>query len=270
MKRWLTRLRTRGDDEHALVTSPPEAAVPGAPPSRREIRYFDSLPGRLLILSGAIVAVLFVMRLFVELPEIVDIFRKVASLALLIAAGWLGALAFGHNRRRMLWRVRRKLILSYLLLGFVPVVLVAVFALTGGVLLYTNVAAYVFHEGFRDFEDDVQQIAETSAVELGRNPVGLQAAIDRKVANLAPQYPTLSLAVVTVSGEAPAKGNGGTDAVAVAGPWKHLPPPASVPSWIETAARIQGSRGLRARAASRTRNTWSFAPWRRRPMARGW
>src|SRR6185503_7401512 len=64
------------------------------------------------------------------------------------------------------------------------------------------------------------------------------AAIDRKVANLAPQYPTLSLAVLPVSSEVPARGNG-TDAVAVAGAWKHLPPP-GVPAWIETTRGFRG------------------------------
>ncbi len=169
VRRWLTRLSPRGaGDERVHV--PSTSDTPGAPPSRRDFPYFETLPGRLFVLSGVLVAVLFVLRQFVALPEIVDIFRKVVSIAFLVAAGWLGALVFRHNRRLLLWRVRRKLVLSYLLLGFVPVVLVALFALTGGVMLHTNVATYVFDEGLRDFQDDVQQIAETSALELGRNP----------------------------------------------------------------------------------------------------
>jgi phosphoserine phosphatase RsbU/P len=239
--RWLTRLRTRGvGDDRSHVPSPSNAAVPGAPPSARDFKYFETLPGRLFLLSGALVLALFVVRLFVTLPEIVDIFRKVVSLAFIVATGWLATLAFVHNRRLLLWRVRRKLILSYVLLGFVPVVLVAVFALTGGFLLYTNVAAYVFHEGFRDFQDDVQQIAETSAIELGRNPQGTLPAIERKVANLAGQYPALSLAVVQMrAGDRPA-GNGATEAVVRAGPWAHAPPPADVPQWVELAGGFHG------------------------------
>ena len=124
---------------------------PGAPPAPRASEYLDTLPGRLLILSGALMIVLLAVRQFVTLPEIVEIFRKVVSLAFIVAAVWLGVLLFRHNRRLLLWRVRRKLILSYLLLGFVPVVLVAIFALTSGFVLYTNVAAYVFREGFKDF-----------------------------------------------------------------------------------------------------------------------
>lgn len=228
------------------MPSTSNAAVPGAPPSSRDFKYFETLPGRLFLLSGALVLVLFVVRLFVTLPEIVDIFRKVVSLAFLIASGWLGTLAFIHNRRLLLWRVRRKLILSYVLLGFVPVVLVAVFALTGGFLLYTNIAAYVFNEGFRDFQEDVQQIAETTAIELGRNPKGVQPAIDRKVANLSAQYPALSLAVVRTTAAADGRVvNGGADAAVHAGAWSHAPPPAEVPQWVALAG---GFRGVLAHA----------------------
>jgi sigma-B regulation protein RsbU (phosphoserine phosphatase) len=237
--RWLTRLRTRGvDDDRGHVPSS-SAAVPGAPPASHEFKYFQSLPGRLFLLSGALVLVLFGARLFVTLPELIDIFRKVVSIAFIIASGWLGVLVFVHKRRLLLWRVRRKLILSYVLLGFVPVVLVAIFALTGGFLLYTNVAAYVFHEGFRDFQEDVQQIAETSAIELGRNPQSVQTAIDRKVANLSAQYPALSLAVVrTHAADQPAAD--GIEAVLHAGLWSHGPPPREVPQWVVLAGGFRG------------------------------
>jgi sigma-B regulation protein RsbU (phosphoserine phosphatase) len=227
-------------DERAHATSPADAAVPGAPPSRRDVRYFDTLPGRLFILSGSLVFVLFVLRQFVTLPEIVDLFRRVVALAFIVASAWLGALVIRYNRRLLLWRVRRKLILSYLLLGFVPVVLVAVFALTGGVLLYMNVLNYVFREGFSSFEEDVQQIAETSAIEIGRNPQVIQAAIERKIVNLAAQYPALSIAVVRTGAAEARSRNGPGDQIIRAGPWSHLDPPADVPQWVTLAGRFSG------------------------------
>jgi phosphoserine phosphatase RsbU/P len=239
VRRWLTR-QTRGDgDERVHVTATPDAAAPGAPPTRGDYAYFETLAGRLFILSGVLVAVLFVVRLFVTLPEIIEIFRKVVSIAFLLSAGWLGAMLVRHNRRLVLWRVRRKLILSYLLLGLVPVALVALFALTGGILLYTNVAVYVFHEGFRDYQDDVQQMAATSAIELGRNPRGLQPAIDRKVANLSAQYPRLSLAVLPIPAEGASGATDGNE-TAFAGAWQHGPPPTTIPEWVVLARGFQG------------------------------
>lgn len=227
------------------------ARPPGAPPSPRDFEYLDTLPGRLLILSGALLLVLLVVRIFVTLPELLEIFRKVVSLAFIVAAIWIAALVFRYNRRLLLWRVRRKLILSYLLLGFVPVVLVAIFALTSGFVLYTNVAAYVFREGFKNFQDDVQQIAETSAIEIGRSPQTTQAAIERKVTNLVRQYPALSLAVLPIPGPAPPAQKDGArqtrapdkspqEHLVYAGAWKHVPPPTEVPQWVAVAGGFQG------------------------------
>src|ERR1051326_983280 len=54
----------------------------------------------------------------------------------------------------------------------------------------------MFHEGFRNLQEDVQQIVETSAGEIGRAPAMAQADLERKYANLQSQYPTLSLALV--------------------------------------------------------------------------
>ena len=49
---------------------------------------------------------------------------------------------------RLLWRVRRKLLLVHLFLGVVPIVLVIAFALAGGVVVCDNLAA-LFHQGLR-------------------------------------------------------------------------------------------------------------------------
>jgi hypothetical protein len=41
-----------------------------------------------------------------------------------------------------LWRVRRKLTLSYIFIGFVPILLIAVFFLLCGLLLFFNVSSH--------------------------------------------------------------------------------------------------------------------------------
>src|SRR4029450_1914931 len=122
VRRWLNRQRThRAADGRDRLMPASGATPPGAPPSPRDFEYLDTLPGRLLILSGALMLVLLVLRAFVMLPEILEIFRKVVTLAFIVAVIWLGALVFKYNRRLLLWRVRRKLILSDLLLGWVRV-----------------------------------------------------------------------------------------------------------------------------------------------------
>jgi sigma-B regulation protein RsbU (phosphoserine phosphatase) len=199
-------------------------------------QLFQTLPGRLVILASGLFVVLFALQQIVELPEIVGLFRRVLLVAALAGAAWLSGLALARNRRAFLWRVRRKLVLSYVFLGFVPLVLVGAFVLTGAMLVYMMVANYVFRESFGDLVADVQQFAETSSIELARPAVDTVAAIERKYANLASQYPELSLAVVPV-GARPA----GDPAPVTAGPWRHAAPPATIPAWVTLAGRFSGT-----------------------------
>ena len=41
-------------------------------------------------------------------------------------------------QRRLLWRVRRKPIISYIFIGFIPAILIIAFCLLGGLLLFSN------------------------------------------------------------------------------------------------------------------------------------
>jgi sigma-B regulation protein RsbU (phosphoserine phosphatase) len=198
-----------------------------------------TLPGRLFLLSSGLLLALVITQQFVALPPLIEIFRKVVSLAFIASGLWLAVVAIARNRRRLLWRVRRKLILSYVFLGLFPVALVVVFALFVAVLFYTNVAAYMFHEGFSDLVDNVQQFAETSAIEIGRSPDTAGPAIDRKVANLKSQFGELSMAVLPVK-----KANGAAGAVVTAGVWGHASPPESVPAWVVDARGFRGAVAL--------------------------
>src|SRR3954470_12865424 len=46
-------------------------------------------------------------------------------------------------RGRLLWRVRRKLILSYILIGAVPILLLVAFALLGFLLVFFDISSYL-------------------------------------------------------------------------------------------------------------------------------
>jgi sigma-B regulation protein RsbU (phosphoserine phosphatase) len=216
-----------------------------------------TLPGRLFILSSAILFPIFIARQIVEIPDFVDTFRKVVAFAWVVSLVWLAVLAVSRRSGRFLWRVRQKLILSYVFLGFIPVLLVVSLTLVGGLVAYLNVAGYMFHEGFRDIADDVQQIAESTAAEIGRTPSEATQAIGRKYLTWSPQYSTISLAVIPVGAPKPqsksvedskaAKANGpakptALPAATLAGPWRHTPAPDEVPDWLRGAPA--GFRGV--------------------------
>lgn len=213
---------------------------------------FRSLPGRLFLLTSAISLALLVIRQFVALPPLVDVFRKVAAFGWFVSIAWLGVLAFARQRHRFLWRVRQKLILSYVFFGFVPVILLGALTLIAGLVLYINVSSYMFHEGFEDISRDVLQAAETTAAEIGRSPAAAEAALTRKYENLSSRYPALSLALVRLDqsgGKPTVLGVATPPPVATAGPWRHMEKPAAAPYWLSGAEGFHGVVAVPAPAA---------------------
>lgn len=204
-----------------------------------------TLPGRILILSALSLAVLWSVQQFVVLPPFLETFRKVASLGVRVGVLWVLALVVVRYRRVFLWRVRRKLILSYVFLGFVPVVLVVLFALAGGWVLHASVAGYLLREGIDDALSEVHQVAATAAAEISSNPERAQAVLDRKYTLLAVKYKGLSLTVAPIRSAAattPVVAASSTSTASPVGPkvvptgdagaWKHLAPPREAPDWV--------------------------------------
>jgi len=172
--------------------------------------------------------VLWLVSLAAPLPALLEAFRKVVSLAVRVSVLWLTVLLLVRYRQPFLWRVRRKLILSYVFLGFVPVVLVVVFASVAAVILHGNTAAYLFLDGIEDLKAEVHQVAATAAAEIGATPIKSEVVISGQYMRLVARLPRLSLAVVPVSGVA-----AGTGPLAEAGDWRHMVVPDQVPNWLK-------------------------------------
>lgn len=200
--------------------------MPAPPPG--PFSPFRTLPGRLLLLSGVSIVVVWLLAQVTAVPPLVEAFRKVASLAVRVSILWLAVLVLVRYRQQFLWRVRRKLILSYVFLGFVPVVLVVVFASVAAVILHGNTAAYLFNQGLEDIKAEVHQVALSAAAEIGASPVMSEVVVAGHYKRLVTRFRGLSLAVVPVTA-AP----GATGPLAEAGAWRHLPPPAHVPNWAK-------------------------------------
>jgi serine phosphatase RsbU (regulator of sigma subunit) len=173
------------------------------------------------------------------LPSILGVLDIAAALSIVVGAGYFLVKGLAVMKRRLLWRVRRKLIISYIFIGFVPVMLVAAFFLLGGVLLFFNFSAYLVRHEFLDLREKARGLAHEVAVEIatngGRNAEGI---LRRRQAELARDLPNTSLALVAVdrncgpSSEPRPADVERTAPIAVAGPWAHVYPPAAVPSWI--------------------------------------
>ena len=179
-----------------------------------------SWPGRLL-LAGALAKVLL-------LPFVTDggsllVWVDVsASLALAIGLGHLLLRSVVRLRRRLLWRVRRKLILSYVFIGFVPVLLVAAFFAVAGAMSVLSASSEIVRREIDGVIADVRVAAAGIGARLSSG-MEVSAALQPLGGALHGNYPGASALVlrpVTAGGPASA------------GPWSGGPRPDEIPEWV--------------------------------------
>ena len=142
-------------------------------------------------------------------------------------------------RARLLWRVRRKLILSYIFIGFVPALLIVAFFILAGLLLFFNVSAHVMETHMRAIEDEARYMARAIAIDLqsARTREDITLRLERAAAADRGRYPLVSYAAVPVSGRCtdPAGETIHLERSEVAGAWAHQPAPVTVPEWVPCA-----------------------------------
>ncbi|HUQ87157.1 MAG TPA: SpoIIE family protein phosphatase [Vicinamibacterales bacterium] len=224
----------------------PAALLPGDVPSRWRVWrswLLRTFPGRALVLGAVIKAIVWPIKLFSTLSPALDAIDMVGSLALLFAIAY-GVTRFAvWSKRRLLWRVRRKLILSYVFVGVVPALLVITFFLLAGLILAFNVSSYLVQSRVRNLTDQARFLAQTVLLEVQRSTStdALQETLERRQSSIEPRYPFLSMAVVPVSNlsckvepsQAARVAKSFPAALPVtAGGWGHLPAPEALPKWI--------------------------------------
>ena len=143
-----------------------------------------------------------------------------ASLALVVGLGHILWRLLSRLQRRLLWRVRRRLILSYVFVGVVPVLLIVAFVGLAGALTMLVTGAYMVRSELDDIVADAGSIATTIGSHLTTG-----AAIDEVLAD----YPAGSGASLPAAAAVVDVEGGGVGAV---GPWRHAPRPEQLPAWI--------------------------------------
>jgi sigma-B regulation protein RsbU (phosphoserine phosphatase) len=198
-----------------------------------------TLPGRAIVIGiGVKIVTSIVGGALGGIPPFLAVVDSVAMLAAVIGAAIFAIRLGVIAKRRLLWRVRRKLILSYIFIGFVPALLLVAFSLLVGFLLFYDVSSYLVTTRLRALSEQARFIAQSTALEIqrggGRDVVNI---LERRQSNQAEQYPGISLAVVPMN-----RACDGAAARAVqpselrrqtAGPWAHVDPPQAVPAWID-------------------------------------
>src|SRR5579871_2127945 len=127
-------------------------------------------PGRVFLAAALIKVIAVVWRVEAPLPGSVQATSGLATLGLVVALAMFSWRLFVQVKRRLLWRVRRKLILSYIFIGVIPSVLILIFFLFAGSIVFMNVSAYLFKDGYDEIVDAALLSAQAGASEIARNP----------------------------------------------------------------------------------------------------
>ena len=210
----------------------------------------QSLAGRVL-LGGVVVKALAAVVGAIAPPwPVIDLVDAVGSLALIFVAGYAATKLAIRAKRRLLWRVRRKLILSYVFVGLVPGLLIITFFLIAGLVLFFNVSSFLVQSRVRTVADQARFMAQSAVLEAEHDTAEvLRRRLEQRLAIAAERFPFSSVAIVPVKGlKCPATAAGSTSASNARpnvpplqiGPWQHLDSPAGLPRWI----RCDGFAGL--------------------------
>jgi sigma-B regulation protein RsbU (phosphoserine phosphatase) len=199
---------------------------------------FGTLAGRAVVIGVAIRVVVFAAGLLLgRVPGFLAVIDTVASLALAAGVVYFVYQLAVLTKRHLLWRVRRKLILSYVFIGFVPATLIVLFFLCCGFLLFYNFGSYLVQSRLRAVGEQARFLAQSTALEIQRSGgQDVAAIIGRRQVNAVDEFAGMSIAVVPmkrICAARPASGPAGPEpGAAVAGPWAHVTPPSTIPGWI--------------------------------------
>jgi sigma-B regulation protein RsbU (phosphoserine phosphatase) len=216
--------RTRRDAVRQLITS--------------------TFAGRALAAGVLAVAVAAALRALLGPSWPLSLLNALGVLALLAGGFVLTAAAFGRVRRQVLWRVRRKLVLSYVFIGLVPALLIVTFFLLCGLIVFFGTSAYIVRTRMAALVEHARELAEAAALSLkdATSDTAVARALDERRAAAAGRYPNVSYALLAPTGScgadrAPAAAAGEAMRPVTAGPWAHAPAPAVVPAWVMCGTR---------------------------------
>jgi serine phosphatase RsbU (regulator of sigma subunit) len=213
--------------------------LPSGPVSRVAlIRWWvtRTFSGR-AIAGGALIKLLaYLLGLTIGRSPTIELIDTAGDIILCVGVLVLGFRLFVDLKQRLLWRVRRKLTLSYIFIGFVPALLIILFFLVSGLLLFFNIASYMTRNHVAEIIDETRFFADAAALELQRAGGTADAAdaLERRYEAVSSRYGAASFAVVPTAKACGSRATSPTlpQMPITRGRWAHAPPPTHVPDWV--------------------------------------
>jgi sigma-B regulation protein RsbU (phosphoserine phosphatase) len=199
-----------------------------------------TLAGRTILIGLAVRVADFLLGLVLgPLPLAFAVVDAIAALAIAAGGTYFLVRGLATLNRRLLWRVRHKLVISYMVIGLVPTLLIVLFFVIGGVLLFFNFSAYMVRSEFRGITERARSMAHGVALEIERSDGrDIPGILTRQQATFSQEFTGLSIEIVPTerhcaeSSIEPEASRRPVPARAVMGPWAHVEPPAEIPGWI--------------------------------------
>ena len=136
------------------------------------------------------------MLVWLAAPGNVAIDRAV-NLALIVLAVATVYRVTTLARSGLLWRVSRKLILSYILVGAVPILLIVTFSLLAFLLVFFDISSYLVQNRVAHLIEQASVFGRTTMFEIERAAPSEHAdIIQRRQLAIASRYPDVSIALV--------------------------------------------------------------------------
>ena len=219
--------------------------IGGRPASRADlVRHWatSTFSGRAVVGGFVVKVVAFALGLIAGPAGWIELIDTFGDLSIIVGALVLMVLVFADMKQRLLWRVRRKLTVSYIFIGFVPALLIICFFLVVGLLLFYNVSSYLLQEQLAHIVEQAGFVAQSAAdgIERARDADRVRNVLEARVATLAPRYPDASIAIASAARTCGSRNNLPPLQPLVAGTWSHTTPPREIPRWIS----CQGYAGV--------------------------
>jgi serine phosphatase RsbU (regulator of sigma subunit) len=150
--------------------------------------FFRGWPGRVLLAAAVVYAV---ARAGLPVPE----WLAGIAAAILLVYGLYAAVRLSRAAlRRLLWRIRTKLLVSYLFIAVVPVVLVTAFFLVAGLIGMLLVTSYMVSAHVEAHAEELQTLARATLASLP--PGGGMERFRTQIAEIRATHPALRHALI--------------------------------------------------------------------------
>src|SRR5215472_9798143 len=148
-------------------------------------------------------------------------FRFAVAIGLLVSGVWLTARLARRAMRQTIWRLRNRLLVTYLFISVVPILLVAALAILGGYSLVSQLAVYLVTSALDRRIDALASLGDTVArTDPESRPAVMERTIDLSYRNSYPgievllreaggrqiRYPEGTMAPAPLPGWEPTKG----------------------------------------------------------------